>query len=183
MERKYLYRAEESKNSNESGIYRSYLSKEKGLDFLPHNVTSVYELVRYSCEKYRGKDALGYRAELKTIIEEKETSHGTYRTNFRFIDYLEILNNVHYLNAALTNLNFSSSKPVLFFASSCIEWCIFSYACLSRGIPVVAVKESCREEELMQIAKENQIETIFTHKNNYGIIEKIKSNKIGRAHV
>ncbi|KAJ1913667.1 long-chain fatty acid-CoA ligase [Mycoemilia scoparia] len=171
-------------------IHRNVIATEQLHSYPDNNpdLNTLYNILKYSAEKYGDKNALGGRDVLKTIVEEKEitktNSEGqeikeTKKWNYyklspyKWMSYREALEFAHNFGSGLRHLGLKEGSRVLICAPTSKEWLTTALACASQSMQVVTAYDTLGEEGVKHAILAANVSTIFLHTDKLALVARI----------
>lgn len=174
---------------NCSGIYRSYLSPNKIVDGNDAEVPTVWALMERSNRLFPNHNALGWRDlikehdEVKEItktvkgkeIKDKKTWKYFEMSDFKYMTYREMYDDVCAIGSALHALGVEKGKNWNIYATTSHNWQIFAQACARQSVTFATAYDSLGEEGLEHSLNEPEVVGMFTNHNLLPTLAKVIS--------
>ncbi|KAI9840364.1 MAG: long-chain fatty acid-CoA ligase [Sclerophora amabilis] len=138
-------------------------------------VSTLFDILKRSSEKYGNAKALGYRKVIKThdemkkikkIVDGQEQEVDKKWTFFELSEY-HYLSFVEYeklalqLGAGLRYLNMEPNERLHIFAATSVNWLAMSHGAISQSMPIVTAYDTLGEEGLKYSLLQTHATTIF----------------------
>ncbi|KAF1344183.1 hypothetical protein BDV97DRAFT_304664 [Delphinella strobiligena] len=157
-------------------IPRRHPAAKDGLVLTPSDdVTTVYDILRRSSDKFGNAKALGYRTLIKThnevkkikkVIDGKETEVDKTWTYFElsgytYISFTEYEKLAHKVGSAFRSLGMKAQDRVHIFAATSPWWLAIAHGAASQSMPIVTAYDTLGEEGLQHSLQQTHAKAIF----------------------
>ncbi|CAG8596609.1 681_t:CDS:2 [Acaulospora morrowiae] len=171
----------------ETRVRRSVLSPNELLTTPADGVTTLYEVLQYSVKTFGDKRCMGYRTIEKVVEEEKEVTkivngqeHKEKKiwkyfqlSSFTYLSYVEVAEHTKWIGAGLVKLGVHKNAKVTVFASTSINWMLFTHGCFEQGITIVTAYDTLGEQGLLHSMNESEVQAIFTNADLFPVVKKV----------
>lgn len=147
-----------------------------GLLNTPHpDIHTIYDIVKYSSDKYGNAKALGSRKLVKTHQETKKIKkmvdgkeqevdkNWTYfeLSEYKYLSFTEYKNMAIQLGSGLKKLGMNPEEKVHIFAATSAHWLAVAHGAMSQSMPIVTAYDTLGEEGLRHSLVATGAKTIF----------------------
>ncbi|ORY65261.1 uncharacterized protein BCR38DRAFT_340991 [Pseudomassariella vexata] len=154
---------------------RHPLTADGLIDKPADNISTTYELLRVSAEKYGNSKALGSRRLVRTHLETKKvkkTIDGVEQevdkewtffelSAYEYLTYNEYEKQVLSVGSGLRKLGMEKSDRVHIFAATSSHWLAMSHAAASQSMPIVTAYDTLGQEGLRHSMVATEAKAIF----------------------
>jgi len=174
------------KVAGETRVRRYYETPDRLLTVPHESVHTVYDIIKYSAEKYPSLEALGTRPLVKIHVEEKEVKNAagnmekkkwTYMElgSYQWKTYKQFFDLAGRIGTLLTTEKYGSLKSgdrFGIYAETSEQWVTAAHACFSQNVTVVTIYANLGEEGLIYSLNDTTLTHILTDANLLGSLLK-----------
>jgi long-chain acyl-CoA synthetase len=189
---KYSFEYQPS-SPGQSSIQRSLISRSQLLGTLFDNITTLYELLFFSFEKFSDYPCIGWRDLIKEHKEQREITKKVQgkeikekrdftlyeMSPFKWITYKQYGSRVENVASGLVSSDVGvspRSSTFGIFCNTCPEWLLILHACCSQSVTISTSYSNLGEEGLEHSINQVGISHLFTSSDLLTIIARIKKN-------
>ncbi|KAK6086675.1 AMP-binding enzyme [Seiridium cupressi] len=160
----------------ETPPYRHSKAKDGLIEKPAPNVSTIYELVKNSAEKYSNKDAIGSRKLVKVHKETKKVDKvvdGQTKkvdkewqyfelSGFSFLTYSEYEKLILQVGAGLRKLGLEPGDKLHIFASTSPNWLCMSHACSSQSLTIATAYDTLGPDGVQHSLVQTKAKAMYT---------------------
>jgi len=176
------------RNEGEGPIHRSIVSP-KQIIFSPNpkEITTLYNLLQHSIEKFAGRRCFGTRTIIKIHEEEKiitkiiggeeKVEKKIWKffelSGYNWMTYHDVGVKIVQIGNGLVHLGCLPKSKILLFASTSKEWLLVAHGAYTQNITIVTAYETLGEEGLIHAIQQTEVKFIFTNASLLAQISKV----------